>query len=233
MDGKPRFSRTFISLAVGILSCCWMFFLGVLVGRGTAPVSFDTRSFQEGLKQMVAVAEQQDEEIKKPSLAFYEVLKSPVRTSGVITGEGGEILPVGAESPTSQKPEGENQPPLKRSLKAKTFKSKPASGHGGADLVAVSGKSVDKIAEQTLASDSGDGEYTIQVSAYRELNDAVQDMGRLRAKGVFAYRTMGRVGDDIWHRVRTGSFKDKASAEKELDRLRRDGIKGMILNKKE
>lgn len=210
-----------------------MFFLGVLVGRGTAPVSFDTRSFQEGLKQMAAVAEQQEEKVKKPALAFYEVLKSPVRTSGVITGEGREILPVGTGTPTAENQEETNQPSLKRSLKAKTFKSKSASGHGGADRVSVSGKSVDKLAEQTLTPGSGDGEYTIQVSAYRELNDAVQDMGRLRAKGVFAYRTMGRVGDDIWHRVRTGSFKDMASAQKELDRLGRNGIKGMILNKKE
>ena len=205
-----------------------MFFLGVLVGRGTAPVSFDTRSFQEGLKQMAAVAEQQEEKFIKPALDFYEVLKSPVRTSGVTTGQGKEILPVGAETLTSQNQEGENQPSLKRSLKAKTFKSKSAAG-----LVSVSGKSVEKMAEKTLTSDSGDGEYTIQVAAYREFNDAVQEMGRLRAKGVFAYRTMGHVGDDIWHRVRIGSFKDMASAEKELDRLRRDGIKGMILNKKE
>ena len=218
-------------MAVGFLSCCWMFFLGVLVGRGTAPVSFDTRSFQEQLKQMAVVAEQQEEKIEKPALAFYEVLKSPVRTSGVTPLGGGEILPAGAEASASQNQEDKNQPPLKRSLKARTFKTKPASGHGG-DLVLASGKDAGKMTEKTLTS-SGDGEYTIQVAAYRELNDAIQEMGRLRAKGVFAYRTMGRVGDDIWHRVRTGSFKDMASAEKELDRLRRDGIKAMILNKKE
>jgi cell division protein FtsN len=144
----------------------------------------------------------------------------------------GEILPAGAEVPGSQSQEDKSQPLLKRSLKVRTFKAKPASGHGSADGVSASGKGAGKMTEKTLTS-SGDGEYTIQVAAYRELNDAIQEMGRLRAKGVFAYRTMGRVGDDIWHRVRTGSFKDMASAEKELDRLRRDGIKAMILNKKE
>ncbi len=232
MDGKPRFSRTVTALAAAFLSC-WMFFLGVLVGRGTVPVSFDTRGFQERLKEMAAVSDGQAQKFEKPALEFYEVLKSPVRTSTVTPGAGGEILPAGAGIPAPQNQGEENLPTLKRSLKAKTFKLKPAAARGGADLETSRGRSTEKSVAKTLAADSGDGEYTIQVAAYRELNDAIQEMGRLRAKGVFAYRTMGRVGDDIWHRVRTGSFKDMASAEKELDRLRRDGIKAMILNKKE
>ncbi|MFO7911513.1 MAG: hypothetical protein R6V15_05060, partial [Desulfotignum sp.] len=60
----------------------WMFLLGIMVGRGTAPVSFETRSFQERLQAMVQKtqkAENQQDPEKKMALHYFEALNEPVK----------------------------------------------------------------------------------------------------------------------------------------------------------
>lgn len=232
------------------------------MGRGTSPVSFDTRQFQSSLARIFQETEKQREKIEKPELEFYEVLKNPVRTTGPTSKGEGEILPSSVRLLQPGTGEDKNQLSIKKSLKGKTFNSKNMIAKDGregrdADLsLKKSGESapaqpkkneikVEKNlkeekplkAEKTLENDLGkgneNGEYTIQVGSFRNLNDALSEIKRLKAKGISSYRTMGRVGKDIWHRVRTGSFKDMASAEKGLKDLRQDGIKGMILTKKE
>jgi len=87
------------------------------------------------------------------------------------------------------------------------------------------------VPEKSLELSSEDGAYTIQIAAYRELKDAMEQMVKLNAKGYSTHRTMGRVGKDIWHRVRIGSFKDIATAKENLKNLEKDSIKGMIIKK--
>jgi hypothetical protein len=62
----------------------WMFILGVLVGRGTAPVQFDTQALQKELaalrdammkKERDALEKAIRGEDKKAPLEFYEALK--------------------------------------------------------------------------------------------------------------------------------------------------------------
>jgi len=55
----------------------WMFFLGVLVGRGTSPVTFDTQEFSKKLEKMANIPESKKEAGKKVDLKFYEDLDHP------------------------------------------------------------------------------------------------------------------------------------------------------------
>ncbi|OGR35804.1 MAG: hypothetical protein A3J80_02240 [Desulfobacula sp. RIFOXYB2_FULL_45_6] len=52
----------------------WMFFLGVVVGRGTSPVTFDTKEFSRKLEKMANVPGPKKEVNKKVDLKFYEDL---------------------------------------------------------------------------------------------------------------------------------------------------------------
>ena len=52
----------------------WMFFLGVVVGRGTSPVTFDTREFSKKLEKIANVPDRKKEVSKKVDLKFYEGL---------------------------------------------------------------------------------------------------------------------------------------------------------------
>jgi len=321
-----------------------MFFLGLLVGRGTSPVSFDTSEFQESLARIVQSLEKQQEMVEKPELDFYEALKSPVKTAGSISEEASEILPVIPVGPdlVENLPLEEDkeilQPGTKKSRKAMSRKSKataslenvsvemagpetlrsaniipekarpetlrsanissekarpetlrsanispekagpetvrssniipekvrpatvssanispektrpetvksasvsretsrPETAIRDGEAVLESSRKVSApppVPEKSLELSSEDGAYTIQVAAYRELKDAIQQMERLNAKGYPSHRTMGRVGNDIWHRVRIGSFKDIATAKRNLKTLENNSIKGMIIKK--
>jgi len=66
----------------------WMFVLGILVGRGTAPVHFDIEKLQKELTALrSAVLEKELKRYKinspdspdKPDLGFHEALKAPER----------------------------------------------------------------------------------------------------------------------------------------------------------
>lgn len=54
----------------------WMFFIGLLVGRGTAPVEFDTGWFQERLAVIFDDSETEEPLIEKPELDFYAALQN-------------------------------------------------------------------------------------------------------------------------------------------------------------
>lgn len=55
-----------------------MFFLGIIVGRGTSPVTFDTKEFSKKLEKIANVPIQKKEVSKKVDLKFYEDLDHPL-----------------------------------------------------------------------------------------------------------------------------------------------------------
>ena len=62
----PVQTRKGLALWIGLFffACGWMFVLGILVGRGTAPVQFDIKKLQEELASLKAAV------IKKERLRF-------------------------------------------------------------------------------------------------------------------------------------------------------------------
>ena len=83
-SGKTGRKSTTLWLCIIFFVSAWMFVLGVLVGRGTAPVHFDIESLQKelaALKEAVQKKEQlwyknRSEAVPdKPDLDFYEALK--------------------------------------------------------------------------------------------------------------------------------------------------------------
>lgn len=80
----PKRKGVFLWILAGVVLCGWMFFLGILVGRGTAPIQFDTQSLQKDLlalknaaiektfRQYQKDAKSADEQ---KGVVFYDVLK--------------------------------------------------------------------------------------------------------------------------------------------------------------
>ncbi len=112
-----------------------MFGLGVVVGRGTSPVLFETRPFQERLGRIVSELSAKTPEKEKVDLKFYDVLDEPVYHSVKgKTEDSGEITPgpeIGKSAliqPTSDTPQAE-EIPVKRSKKLATW-NQAGQGHG-------------------------------------------------------------------------------------------------------
>ena len=214
---KSTRKGTTLWLCIIFFVSAWMFVLGVLVGRGTAPVYFDIESLQKeltALKEAVQKKEQQwyknrsDTASDKPGLEFHEALiKNRIEPRpGLDTSRPAKPaanlkkVPVPA---IKKRPESKPDPP--ESVKGRKF----ASGN-----------------------DNTAGNFTVQVAASREANFADVKVAELSRKGYPAYRTTGTVpGQGTWYRIRIGSFKDRTSASRMLERLKRENIKGIIVQK--
>jgi cell division septation protein DedD len=216
-SGKPGRKSTTLWLCVIFFVSAWMFVLGVLVGRGTAPVHFDIEALQKelaSLKESVQKKEQQwyqdrsDTAPDKPDLEFHEALKN------------NRMGPQpGLDASRSDTP-AENIKKIPVPKYKKPPQSKPKPAESGESRRIVPG------------SDNMAGNFTIQVAAVREANFADAKVAELGRKGYPAYRTTGTVsGQGTWYRVRIGSFTDRTEASRMLNRLKGENIKGIIVQK--
>ncbi|MCG8635940.1 MAG: SPOR domain-containing protein [Desulfobacterales bacterium] len=247
-------ARGIIKYGLYFFIAVWMFALGVMVGRGTSPVTFDTESFQERLETIAREFGERETPDEKPDLKFYDALNSPVRHEVSGRKEGaGEIVPkkevFSPESILNQDTPG--GVPVKTSKKSATLnrdavaivKKKDSPGAAPAVIPPKTKKAVPKVLKQKEVpaarnSDekagtpaSTQGRYTIQVAAYKAFSDAVTQMAVLEKKGFKAYRVKGSKDGTVWYRVRTGAFKDYKSAAAQLEKLKKAKIAGMIIKK--
>jgi len=230
-----------VMVALGLFCLCGtMFFTGVMVGRGTAPVSFDTRSFQKKLADLAPRSSNKENTSEKIELAFYSELKKAEPTDyflpSKVLKEVDPVLSQGinpaVEEVESVDPEG--QIPVKKGLKRVTrradssknsFDSRGAVQGGGS---AVQG-TLEKMPEINTAPRFREG-YTIQISSFRQLADAIGRMETLKVQGFLPHRALALVDGKVWHRVRVGNFSDNDSAEETLKELELKGIYGIIID---
>ncbi|NOX35265.1 MAG: SPOR domain-containing protein [Deltaproteobacteria bacterium] len=183
----------------------WMFFLGIMVGRGTAPVRFDTRKFQKRLETIASEFGKKKDVRKKIDLKFYDILDNPVQEeSGTPEKQVQEIIPRKEAIVASGKIL------LKTSRKRLTFRKALAKSQGKKAL---------------------EGKYTIQIAAYKNVKDAIARIAILEKKGFSSYRVKGEKDGETWYRVRTGSFKTYDEAKKIKEKLKNAKINSMIIKR--
>jgi len=230
-------------LVIVLFVCSWMFVLGILVGRGTAPVQFDVDKLKKDLlNELKAAVEKEKEEKKaaetadpadqaspdgKQALEFYEDLKS--------TKESQENINMGAA------PKQENLPlsvpqkevPVKEIQTKDSQVKEPKISKPNEKAAAPAEKKPLKSPEPALPEIAAKGPvYTIQIAAVKDQKSADKLVADLVKKGYPAYISSGEVpGKGTWHRVRIGEFREKSEAGGILDGLVKDKIKGMIVKK--
>lgn len=213
------------------LSWACMFVLGVLVGRDTAPIKFDIKKLQS--KQTDSVQKEKTENqgtapggpvaVKdKTKLGFYERLPEDQKNTTV---------------PESGKQVGDNQKP-KPAIQPKpsdTTSKKPAPKVVAKKVQPQ--KSVPKTKEKTQKKVTTAGTkkstgpvYTVQAASVKKAKDADQLVARLKQKGFPAYRTLGKVPQKgIWFRIRIGKYNSRTEAKKTLNKLKKLGLKPIIV----
>lgn len=216
---------------VTLLVAAWMFVLGILVGRGTAPVNLEVGKLEKELADLkAAMTRKEHAKINaqtsgngsgKPQLGFYEALKDP------------KLNKPHKDIPSAKRVA--KQPP------------KPARTETGGQAKPVQAKKTPpntsarpdkKPAVRSDASDPGNvrkgqGRYTIQVAAVKETGNAERLVAQLRSKGYPAYQVRVDVpGKGAWHRVRVGAFENRAAADRMLAKLKAGRHSGMIVTTK-
>jgi cell division septation protein DedD len=202
-------------ICLTFFACAWMFVLGIFVGRGTVPVKFDMEKLENelaALKEAVIKKEfdryklDSNSEDNKTKMGFYEALKN--------TGEEERLK---ADIP-------QNKPtPLPKKTVSKTKKT------------AVTKKTLTsrKAKTATFRKSAEDNKnFTIQVAALKDPKVANNLVAKLKKKGYPAYRSIGKIpGKGIFYRIRIGSFKNRAEAGSTFNRLKKEKIKAIIVQR--
>jgi len=202
--------------AVFLISGC-MFTVGVLVGRGNAPVEFDIQQLQNEIKALKAKEQKAETSRYKVEPGFYEALKKPVET----TSPPFSKAPIKEQppSPMPKVPEKEPPPPPKAERKQ--------------DAVNTVKKNVQVKTDKALRELGGsDKPLTIQVSSLKDHALAQRTVQALKAAGYHAYVITAIVpGKGVWHRVRLGAYADKKEAEPVIKQLKSEGRKPILVAK--
>ena len=204
-----------IWICLTFFACVWMFVLGILVGRETVPVRFDIEKLQNELTALKeAVINKELDQYKldsnsadsKTKMGFYEALKNT----------GGEERLEADISETKRKP-----------LHKKAVSE--------AKKAVVSKKTVTARKNKTATfkkSAKDNKNITIQVASLKNSKDADKMVAKLKKRGYSAYRSIGKIpGRGIFYRVRVGYFKNRAEAGNTLNRLKKEKIQAIIVQR--
>lgn len=223
-----KFFKGLLKYSAYLFIAAWMFFLGIIVGRGNSPVNFDTQKFQKRLEVIAHDFGAQKKVPHKIDLKFYEVLDSPEleedasRNKSKEKGKIVEILP--------KKEVVTDSTLMKTSKKKETFKKgeiKVQKKNSPEVKKSLEKRDKKKIEPQKISK----GNYTVQIAAYKDFKDAVTQMTILEKMGISSYRVKGYKNGVAWYRVRSGSFAnfdEAAEFKKELDKIK---INSMIIKK--
>ena len=210
-----------IWIALLVFVAIWMFVLGVMVGRGMAPVNLEAGKLDRELaeqkdrmlkeKQDAAVSAAAGQTDEKANLGFYEALKNP--------GKETAFRPAKPATPKSPKPEA---PAVSHPPTAPVAKPKPRP---------PSAPTADARSKSVPAPSPG--HFTIQVASVQDIKGAVKFVANLRAKGYPAYQLRSDIaGKGIWYRIRVGGFEDRDAAANMLKKLKNDKFGGMVVSTK-
>jgi DedD protein len=210
-DSRPSQKRGWPFWVVFFVSA-WMFFLGVVVGRGTFPVNFDIHELE---KQIAALkkAALQAEEMKiekitpispdvKSELGFYEALKMPEQNDLMDLAEPKSTAVIKSDPPVKAETTLKQASPkiVAKSEKAPEFKKNAV-------------KTTPLISEKSDIVEKVDKHYSIQVASLKDSIEADRLVEIFRRRGYPAYRASAEVRNTgVWHRVRIGPFTKQSEA---------------------
>ena len=193
-----------------VLSSTWMFFLGLLVGRGSSPLHFDMDRIEAKLQSYMNASIEKEEQETRDLVAE---LKDPIKSKGLVEvddSRNSKVIPSG--KPASSKP-AEKTP-------AATGLEKEKAQEAATQPAAPTIDEPDKDAEPR---------YTVQVSSIKNANAAAQMVLRLKRMGYPAFMKPVRIPDvGVTYRVMVGDFKNRASADYLGKRLKKDNINGIV-----
>ena len=224
-------------LGVIFILCAWMFVIGVLVGRGTAPVKFDIDSLQNKLaatrqdlkKRQGGRTRGETGIVKdKTKLDFYEALPENREDTKIDRKKSSRVISKKVETLPPQKPV---QTTGKRATKKSTPKKETGEKAAAAKKEPAKRPPEQAIASKSAAKPSGKV-YTVQVAAVKATKDADRLVAQLKKKGYPAYRTISKVQNKgIWFRVRVGKYNSREAARITLQKLKKAGMKPIIVEK--
>jgi cell division septation protein DedD len=208
-------------VAVVFIISGWMFGMGVLVGRDTAPIRFDL----DQLKKTLGALQKTERAPKrgapsadpaqmkdKTKLDFYEVLPKNREDTDMPQLPKPASAPPAAAKPEPSVPKAQGPPAVDKA-------EKPPAAPAAAALPAPATAAPGQV-------------FTVQVTAVKSEEEARRLVERLRQSGYAAHVEPTSIPDKgIWYRVRMGEFPTRESARGTVERLKKDGFGSVVVTK--
>jgi len=215
----------------------WIFTLGVLVGRGFMFQNEKLKKLEERMGQLatgdvpaVTVEEGSKESAaSQPALTFYKSLvegrfKTDLETIKKRKPASPPVQPQMRSSNRAISKASPGPSPKKASARASSPPPEPT--------VKPEVQTVPQGISQALPPERDRGEnFTIQVAAVGDLDQARKFVNQLREKGYPAYFYHVQHQTRLYFRIRVGHYKDRAEAEAVLARLREFGRQDMFISR--
>ncbi|TFH66919.1 MAG: SPOR domain-containing protein [Gemmatimonadales bacterium] len=226
---KTTRRRTMAGWVVAVFFiAAWMFGMGVMVGRETAPVRFDLDQLKKSLESLQKAHRESQKnappvestEMKdKTKLDFYEVLPKNREDADVNLPKPTPPGPASAKAEPPA-PKAAEPPAQARTEKPPTVPAAPPA------------PIAEKPAPPPQAAAVPGQLFTVQVSAVKNEEEARRMVDRLRQRGYAAHVEATAMSDkSVWYRIRMGEFPTKDSARGTVDRLKKDGFGPMVVPK--
>jgi cell division septation protein DedD len=225
----------------------WLFFLGVLVGRGLVPPPFEADTFQNELTAQLA-EETATAQARLRQGAQEGLPEEPLRIQDLrqpqVDAEVRVIPREGVTGPNGTRLKKRRVPPKKRPLPAVTH---PTPG-GNAETTAAAPAPATDSAEAAPAAPEESGpasstdvdtalagmqaKFTLQVASMRRQSAAARIVKKLQKAGFPAYQTASRPdGNGVWYRVRVGAYETRQAAEAALRQFKDSRYKPIIIQR--
>jgi cell division septation protein DedD len=211
----------------------WMFGMGVMVGRETAPVRFDLDQLKKTLESLQRAPREpqknappiESTEMKdKTKLDFYEVLPKNREDADVNLPKPTPPGPASAKAEPPSSKVAETPAPA-RADKLPTVPAAPP-----APKTEKPAPALEPSPPPAPAAAAPGQAFTVQVSAVKSEEEARRMVDRLRQRGYAARVEATATADkSIWYRVRMGEFPTRESARGTVDRLQKDGFGSMVV----
>ena len=192
--------RTFGRMLLLGFVAVWMFALGVLVGRGTAPVHFELEQLQGQLAELKDIVTAEEGELFKVNLEKLKFFKN--------------LRETGAEGAI----------PHKRALFKKPDNLKSIQGAAGEPQASPKVKAVVPTTGEPA------GGLVIQVASSKDPDATRRLVARLQKDGYPAFSSKKEVPfKGVWYRIRVGPFTDRAAAERTVAWLKKKNFSAYII----
>ncbi|RJP75970.1 MAG: hypothetical protein C4522_19745 [Desulfobacteraceae bacterium] len=190
----------------------WIFLLGILVGRGMAPVQFDINALQKDLADLRLALINKELQLtksdttiltEKPDFEFHENLKESKPDTSV-------SFQTETPEPTEISQTGKPSHKTRTVIKKKQLADKPEK------------PSLPKQEPSPADADLSEKKMTIQIASLRDSKEADQLISTLQKQGIPAYKSVGVLSkDNIWYRVRAGYFSSKEESQAMMAKIKK------------
>ncbi|MDR3556405.1 MAG: SPOR domain-containing protein [Syntrophobacteraceae bacterium] len=214
-----------VAYALGlVMSLCFMFTLGVFVGRGSAIVRSDDLTVKGRFLRFLGLQRQTEAPVAKASLTWEDpkkMLESLDYYQGLTKQTRSPLAPL------SQKAQQSPASASAQSATAKEAKANPATAPAPA-----AGKPAEKQPVKPFPTAPPAGRYTLLVASLKE-HDAQSLVDKLRADGYSPFVESLEFGSSKWSRILLGSFETRSAAIAFADKFnRKEKTEAMVISGK-